>query len=54
MSFFKVDTEFKDPDPNIKESDPYKLRYVINSNGKGKWIPPLFSLSTDYDEDIDM
>ena len=53
MSFFKADVEFKEYESTDKESNPYRLRYIIDNDGKGMWIEPIPPLSTDYDEDID-
>ena len=48
MSFFKSGRKLVDEDI----PKPEKLRYVIDKDGKGRWIRPNPPMPIDYDEDI--
>lgn len=51
MAFFKANPSLT-KEPKFEEYSD-KLRYVIDEDGKGRWIKPIPPLSTDYCEDID-
>lgn len=53
MSFFKLDHSSVNNDISRPIPEPEKLRYVIDSDGKGRWIRPEPPMPIDYDEDID-
>ncbi len=52
MGFFKVNHQITNLEPESEEYSD-RLRYVVDDEGKGRWIRPLPAYATDYDEDID-
>lgn len=52
MSFFKADKKFTDESIPEQGYGITKPRYVIDKEGKGRWIKPIPPMPTDYDEDV--
>jgi len=54
MLLFKVDKTFTGKSIPDKGYNPNKVRYVVNKDGKGRWIrpPQVKRLPYDYDEDV--